>query len=63
MKRFTSVEEIGGDTRTAERLASVVTHVRGRADGTCRADGTTAEQAALAELPPTAAEPRCGTSG
>ena len=58
LKRFTSVKENCGDTRTADRIASVVTHVRGREDWACKADGTTAERAARAEPPPTAAEPQ-----
>jgi hypothetical protein len=56
LKRFTSVKESSEDTRTADRIASVVTHVRGREDGACKADGPTAERAAPAEPPPTAAE-------
>jgi hypothetical protein len=40
MTRFTAVEAIDRDPRTAERIAAGVTDVRGRADGACRADGT-----------------------
>jgi hypothetical protein len=51
LQRCTCVAESGGDTRTADQNAFMVTHVRGRADG------PTAERAARAEPPPTAAEP------